>query len=137
MHTTTDHVNEGRDQTADMLNLRPKRLPTLYRRWADKFNARSDLIHYVNLHGRPCLIAEYGTWFREMSMKTQAYTQVIEPPASLMGTVPVAKSLDASLLEIMFNLLGGRDGWRRLPILRLLTSRSPAGYTALLPHQQL
>ena len=29
MHTTTDHVNEGRDQTADMLNLRPKRLSTL------------------------------------------------------------------------------------------------------------
>ena len=29
MHTTTDHVNEARDQTADMLNLRPKRLSTL------------------------------------------------------------------------------------------------------------
>ena len=60
-------------------------------------------------------------------MKTQAYTQAIEPPASLMGRAPVAKSLDASLLEIMFNLLGGRDRWRRLPILRLLTSRSPGG----------
>ena len=58
MHTTTDHVNEARDQTADMLNLRPKRLSTLLPRWADKVNARSVLIHYVNLYGRPCLIAE-------------------------------------------------------------------------------
>jgi hypothetical protein len=30
--------------------------------------------------------------------------------------------LDASLLAIMFNLLGGRDRWRRLPILHSLTS---------------
>jgi hypothetical protein len=60
-------------------------------------------------------------------MKTQAYTQAIERPASLMERAPVAKSLDAPLLEIMFNLLGGRDRWRRLPILHLLTSRSPSG----------
>jgi hypothetical protein len=37
------------------------------------------------------------------------------------------KRLDAPLLAIMFNLLEGRDRWRRLPILRLLTSRSPSG----------
>jgi hypothetical protein len=60
-------------------------------------------------------------------MKTQAYTQAIERPASLMERAPVAKSLDAPLLEIMFNLLGGRDRWRHLPILRLLARRSPSG----------
>ena len=36
MHTTTDHVNEGCDQTADMLNLRPKRLSTRLPMLADK-----------------------------------------------------------------------------------------------------
>lgn len=60
-------------------------------------------------------------------MKIQAYTQAIERPASLMERAPVAKSLDAPLLAIMFNLLGGGDRWRRLPILRLLVSRSPNG----------
>jgi hypothetical protein len=60
-------------------------------------------------------------------MKTQASTQAIERQASLMERASVAKSLDAPLLEIMFNLLGGRDRWRRLPILRLLTNRSPGG----------
>jgi hypothetical protein len=60
-------------------------------------------------------------------MKTQAYTQAIERSASLIEITPVVKRLDAPLLEIMFNLLGGRDRWRRLPILRLLTSRSPSG----------
>jgi hypothetical protein len=34
----------------------------------------------------------------------------------------VIMRLDAPLLAIMFNLLEGRDRWRRLPILRLLTS---------------
>ena len=65
-------------------------------------------------------------------MTTQAYTQAIEPLAALVGSAPVAKGLDASLLEIMFNLLGGRDRWRRLPILRLRASRSPAGYSGAL-----
>jgi hypothetical protein len=60
-------------------------------------------------------------------MKTQVYTQAIERPASLIERAPVATRLDAPLLEIMFNLLGGRDRWRRLPILRLLTNRSPSG----------
>jgi hypothetical protein len=60
-------------------------------------------------------------------MKTQAYTQAIERPASLIEITPVVKRLDAPLLEIMFSLLGGRDRGRRLPILRLLTSRSPSG----------
>jgi hypothetical protein len=55
-------------------------------------------------------------------MKTQAYTQAIEYPASRIERAPVVKCLDAPLLEIMFNLLGGRDRWRRLPILHLLTS---------------
>lgn len=60
-------------------------------------------------------------------MKTQVYTQAIERPASLIERAPVATRLDAPLLEIMFNLLGGRDRWRRLPILRLFTNRSPSG----------
>jgi hypothetical protein len=60
-------------------------------------------------------------------METQACTQTIERPAALMETAPVVQYLDAPLIEIMFNLLRGRDRWRRLPILRLLTSRSPSG----------
>jgi hypothetical protein len=60
-------------------------------------------------------------------MKTQAYTQAIERPASLMERAPMVTRLDAPLLEIMFHLLGGRDRWRRLPILCLLTSQSPRG----------
>jgi hypothetical protein len=60
-------------------------------------------------------------------MKHRAYTQVIERPASLIVIAPVAERLDAPLLAIMFNLLGGRDRWRRLPILRRLTRRSPSG----------
>jgi hypothetical protein len=60
-------------------------------------------------------------------METQACTQASEHPAALMETAPVAQYLDAPLLEIMFNLLKGRERWRRLPILRLLTSRSLAG----------
>jgi hypothetical protein len=60
-------------------------------------------------------------------MKHQAYTQVIERPASPIVIAPVAERLDAPLLAIMFNLLGGRDRWRHLPILRRLTRRSPSG----------
>jgi hypothetical protein len=60
-------------------------------------------------------------------MKTQAYTQAIKRPSALIERAPVMKRLDAPLLAIMFNLLEGRDRWRRLPILRLLTSRSPSG----------
>jgi hypothetical protein len=60
-------------------------------------------------------------------MKTQAYTQAIECPSALIERAPVIKRLDAPLLAIMFNLLEGRDRWRRLSILRLFTSRSPSG----------
>jgi hypothetical protein len=60
-------------------------------------------------------------------MKTQVYTQAIERPASPIERSPVATRLDAPLLAIMFNLLGGRDRWRGLPILRLLANRSPSG----------
>jgi hypothetical protein len=60
-------------------------------------------------------------------MKHRADTQVIERPTSPIVIAPVAERLDAPLLAIMFHLLGGRDRWRRLPILRLLTRRSPSG----------
>jgi hypothetical protein len=60
-------------------------------------------------------------------MKHRADTPVIERPASPIVSAPVAERLDAPLLAIMFHLLGGRDRWRRLPILRRLTRRSPSG----------
>jgi hypothetical protein len=60
-------------------------------------------------------------------MENRAYTQAVERPASPIVSAPVAERLDAPLLAIMFNLLGGRDRWRRLPILRSLTRRSPSG----------
>jgi hypothetical protein len=60
-------------------------------------------------------------------MQHRAYTPVIERPASLLASAPVAERLDAPLLAIMFHLLEGRDRWRRLPMLRLLTRQSPSG----------
>jgi hypothetical protein len=60
-------------------------------------------------------------------MENPAYTQTVERPASPIVRAPVATRLDTPLLAIMFNLLGGRDRWRRLPILCSLTSRSPSG----------
>jgi hypothetical protein len=54
-------------------------------------------------------------------MKTQVYTQALEYPASRIERAPVVKCLEAPLLEMMCHLLGGRDRWRRLPMLRLLT----------------
>jgi len=60
-------------------------------------------------------------------MQYPAYTQVVERPASPIMRAPVATRLDVPLLAIMFNLLGGRDRWRRLPILRSLTRQSPSG----------
>jgi hypothetical protein len=39
----------------------------------------------------------------------------------------MATRLEAPLLAIMFHLLEGSDRWRRLPILHLLTRRSPNG----------
>jgi len=59
-------------------------------------------------------------------MEHQAYTPAAECPASATVSTPVATRMDAPLLAIMFHLLEGRDRWRRLPILRLLTSRSPS-----------
>jgi hypothetical protein len=56
-------------------------------------------------------------------MEHPAYTQVGEHPASPIVRAPVATRLDGPLLAIMFNLQGGRDRWRRLPILRSLTRR--------------
>lgn len=60
-------------------------------------------------------------------MEHPAYTPVVERPASPIVSAPAATGQDAPLLAIMFNLLGGRDRWRRLPILRLLTRRTPSG----------
>jgi hypothetical protein len=60
-------------------------------------------------------------------MEHPAYTPVVERPASPIGRDPVATRLDVPLLAIMSNLLGGRDRWRRLPILRSLTRQSPRG----------
>jgi hypothetical protein len=54
-------------------------------------------------------------------------TPVVERPAFPIVSAPVATRLEAPLLAIMFHLLGGRDRWRRLPILRLWTRRSPSG----------
>jgi hypothetical protein len=59
-------------------------------------------------------------------MEHPAFTQAVESPESPIVIAPVATRLDAPLLAIMFNLLGGRDRWRRLPILRRLTRRSPS-----------
>jgi hypothetical protein len=87
-----------------------------------KVNVQAGLIQGVNSHWPSGLITEHGTCFRELFMKTQAYTQAIERPSALIERAPVMKRLDAPLLAIMFNLLEGRDRWRRLPILRLLTS---------------
>jgi hypothetical protein len=60
-------------------------------------------------------------------MENRAYTQAVERPASPIVSATVAEHLDAPLLAIMFTLLGGRDRWRCLPILRRLTRRSPDG----------
>jgi hypothetical protein len=49
-----------------------------------------------------------------------AYTQPVESPESPIVLSPTATRLDTPLLAIMFNLLGGKDRWRRLPILRSL-----------------
>jgi hypothetical protein len=60
-------------------------------------------------------------------MENLAYTPAVERPTSPIVIAPVATRMDAPLLAIMFNILGGRDRWRRLPILYLLTRRSPSG----------
>jgi hypothetical protein len=60
-------------------------------------------------------------------MEHLAYTPLVERPASPIVRDPVATRLDVPLLAIMFNLLGARDRWRRLPILRSLTRRLPSG----------
>jgi hypothetical protein len=72
-------------------------------------------------------LTEHGTEFKEVSMQHRGFTPVIERAASPIASTPVAERLEAPLLVIMFNILGGRDRWRRLPILRLLTRRSPSG----------
>jgi hypothetical protein len=51
-------------------------------------------------------------------MEHPSDTPVVERPALPIVSAPVATRLNAPLLAIMFNLLGGRDRWRRLPILR-------------------
>jgi hypothetical protein len=58
-------------------------------------------------------------------MEHPAYTQAVERPESPIVSAPMATRLDAPLLAIMFNLLEGRDRWRRLPILHSLSRRSP------------
>jgi hypothetical protein len=50
-------------------------------------------------------------------MEHPADTPVVERPASPSMRPPVATRLDAPLLAIMFNLLGGRNRERRLPVL--------------------
>ncbi len=72
-------------------------------------------------------IPEHGTGFREVSMEHPSDTPVVERPASPIVSAPMATRPEAPLLAIMFNVLGGRDRWRRLPILRLWTRRSPSG----------
>ncbi len=64
-------------------------------------------------------------------MKYRSYTPVIECPASPIALAPVAESLEAPLLAMMFHLLEGRDRWRRLPIQRLWTHHSPTGSSGL------
>jgi hypothetical protein len=72
-------------------------------------------------------LTDHGTGFKEVSMKHRVSTPVIERAASPIVSAPVAERLEAPLLAIMFHLLGGRDRWRRLPILRSLTRQSPGG----------
>jgi hypothetical protein len=60
-------------------------------------------------------------------MEHPSDTPVVERPAFPIVIAPVATRLEAPLLAIMFHLLGGRDRWRLLPILRLWTRRSPSG----------
>jgi hypothetical protein len=72
-------------------------------------------------------IPEHGTGFREVSMQHRADTPVVERPASPIVRAPMATRLEEPLLAIMFNILGGRDRWRRLPILRRLTRHPPSG----------
>jgi hypothetical protein len=60
-------------------------------------------------------------------MENQAYTQAVERLASPIVTASVAKRLETPLLAIMFNLLGGRDRWRSLPILRSFPNRARSG----------
>ena len=57
-------------------------------------------------------------------MEHPSDTPVVERPASPIVSAPMATRPEAPLLAIMFNVLGGRDRWRRLPILRLWTRRS-------------
>jgi hypothetical protein len=64
-------------------------------------------------------------------MKHRSYIPVIEHPAAPMAIAPVAESLEAPLLAMMFHLLEGRDRWRSLPILRLWTHYSPTGPSKL------
>jgi hypothetical protein len=60
-------------------------------------------------------------------MEHPSETPVVERPASPIVSAPMATRLEAPLLAIMFHILGGRDRWRRLPILRLRTRPSPSG----------
>jgi hypothetical protein len=72
-------------------------------------------------------IPEHGPGFREVSMAHPSDTPVVERPASPIVSAPMATRPEAPLLAIMFNVLGGRDRWRRLPMLRLWTRQSPSG----------
>jgi hypothetical protein len=60
-------------------------------------------------------------------MQHPSSTPVVERAASPIVSAPMATRLEAPLLAIMFHLLEGSDRWRRLPILHLLTRRSPNG----------
>jgi hypothetical protein len=91
------------------------------------YSQRAAFISCVTSQGPSDRITDHGTGFREVSMEQQAYTPAVERPASPIVSAPVATRLDAPLIEIMFHLLGGRDRWRRLPILRSLTRRLPSG----------
>jgi hypothetical protein len=57
---------------------------------------------------------------------------VVERPASPSVNAPMATRQEAPLLAIMFHFLEGRDRWRRLPILRSWTRRSPSGVSRAL-----
>ena len=59
-------------------------------------------------------------------MEHPSDTPVVERPAFPIVIAPVATRLEAPLLAIMFHMLGGRERWRALPILRSRTRRSPS-----------
>lgn len=118
---------EGNASAGETCDLRSSSTPAPSRPEVPDLLQWAALIPCVASQGPSGRITDHETGFREVSMEHPAYTPVVERPASPIGRDPVATRLDVPLLAIMFNLLGGRDRWRRLPILRSLTRQSPRG----------